>query len=402
MTIEESTSPAAAAPGPQEPPKSTGAYAPDKALAWPERLEALKAGRQPYPVHVQVIPSDLCNRDCGYCAYRASGYSSSTLFGEKRADGSLNRNPNRMLDRELLFRILDDCLAMGVRAISATGGGEPTLHPNIVEFLRKAQSYRIATALITNGLLLGRTPGLLAATVAGAWARISIDAATEKTFGVVRPGLGGPRGADLRLVLRNLAALRALRDADRASCTIGASFVAQKENWREIYDAVKIYREQGADNVRISGTFSTEGSRYFDGWREEAEELERRAVADFDGKDGFRVHGRLCEKAADLDHGAPSIERCWYQEFTTYIGGDGRLYRCCVYAFHPRGLIGDLREAGGFKALWDSTHKQEDFARFRAPGCDHCQFLDRLAAIDAAVKAPTLPIAPEFIHPGFV
>ena len=117
--------PAAAVLGPRDVPKSTGAYAPDKALAWPDRLQALRRGEQPYPVHLHLIISDLCSLNCPLCAYRLEGYSSNELFSERDALGKvITNNPNRMLEMPLVESILADFVAMGGRAVEFSVWGQ--------------------------------------------------------------------------------------------------------------------------------------------------------------------------------------------------------------------------------------------------------------------------------------
>jgi len=366
---------------------SNGLYSPDKAAAHPERLAALRTGANPYPVHVHLIVSDLCNLDCGGCAYRLSGYTSNQLF----AGPSGERNPNRMLDTALVKKIIDDCVTMDTRAIEFTGGGEPTVHPDIGDLIVYAQERDRDTALITNGLLLGRKD-LFSIAADTRWTRISIDAATENVYGAVRPGLGGAHGEHLRTVLHNMETLRNVRDTMRTSCAIGAGFVVQKDNWHEIYEAVRLYREWGADNVRISGLFTPAGDQYHIAYFDAARDMERRAAADFD-KDGFHVYGRFAEKVDDLHH-PPDYPTCHYQRFTTYIGGDGNVYRCCVTSYNRHGLLGSLASHNGsLKALWDAPPTRALLDTFDARSCERCQFNDRNRAIARMIADPATPTA---------
>jgi MoaA/NifB/PqqE/SkfB family radical SAM enzyme len=382
---------------------SNGAYSPDKAAAHPDRLRALRAGAYPYPVHLHLIIADLCNLACPGCAYRMPGYSSNEHFGVvDPVTHAVNNNPARFLPTATVKRVLDDCIAMGTRAVEFTGGGEPTLHPDARELLTYAQVRGLDTALITNGLLLD-TRDLFDAAVRTQWCRISIDAATPETYGRVRPGLGGGNGGNLDRVLDALTTLRKLRDAKGTLCVIGAGFVVQKENWHEIHEAVRLFKDAGADNVRISGLFSPEGDRYHTEHYEAAAALERRAVAEFDGKDGFRVYGRFAEKVDDL-HGAPAYPTCHYQRLTTYLGGDGNVYRCCVTSYNRQGFLGSIGSHGGsLRALWDAPETRALLDGFDARSCARCQFNDRNRAIDALLRAPTLPAPPsDLVHPGFV
>lgn len=382
---------------------SSGAYADDKALVHRDRLEALKRGEQPYPVHLHLIISDLCDLDCPGCAYRWSGYSSNQLFGVKRADGSVDNNPARMLSLDLIKTVLDDCAVMGTKAVEFTGGGEPTIHPHAREAIEYAQQLGLETALITNGLHLQR---IGEAAVRGQWLRVSIDAATPMTYSVVRPSVGGPRESSFGKALKGIEWAVQQRLELGTPCSIGFGFVVQAENWRELYSAAKLAREVGADNIRISGAFSPQGDAYHANYRQQAMEMEAHAIQAFDGLPAaggrkFRVHGRFKEKLSDLS-APPDYQSCWYQHLTTYLGGDGNLYRCCVTAYNRLGLIGNVQEAGGLRALWDSHMKRTKYARFDARACPRCQFNDRNRAIDGALAGDVLPPPPNSVHPFFV
>jgi MoaA/NifB/PqqE/SkfB family radical SAM enzyme len=378
---------------------STGAYSPSKASAWPDRIQDLREGRQPYPVHVQIILSDLCDLDCPQCAYRLSGYTSNQLFSVQRQDGSFNHNPNRMLDRDLVKQIIDDCVAMGVKAIQFTGGGEPTIHPQARELIAYAQDKGLDTALVTNGLHLDRMREVLPRL---SWLRVSVDAATPETYAKVRPSFGGKVERSKqnweKLLAQMDRATTHLREADSA-CVVGAGFVVQEENWREQAEFVKLFRDLGVDNVRISGAFTPSGEAYHATYREEALAVEREAAALARG--GFAVHARFSEKLDDLA-ARPDYKDCWYQQFTTYVGGDGNLYRCCVQSYNRHGLIGNVKEAGGLKALWDSETKRQKFRSFDARSCSVCQLNDRNRAINAAIKSDATPSLDEVIHKSFV
>jgi MoaA/NifB/PqqE/SkfB family radical SAM enzyme len=379
---------------------SDGVYSADKAAAFPDRLASLREGKQPAPVHLHLILSDLCNLDCPGCAYRMSGYSSNQHFNVIQPDGSSNHNPNRMLATPLVLQTLAEFRSMGGKSVEFTGGGEPTLHPDFAMIVDFAQKLGLKTAVITNGILLRKRlpPALLAKLD---WLRISIDAGTAITFGKVRPGLGGPRGEQIDVVWDALAWARSVvRDNADSKCIVGAGFVVQESNWPEIVLFTRRALVYGAHNVRISGLFTPEKDAYYEGWRERAEEQEREAVRLYDSPD-FRVHGRLAEKIADLQ-ARPDYSFCGYENFTTYMGGDGNLYRCCVTSYNDLGLIGNVEAAGGFRALWESERKRDLFGTFDARSCTQCQFNDRNRAIERLVKLGTPSGRVPQLHDEFI
>lgn len=280
-----------------------------------------------------------------------------------------------------------------------TGGGEPTIHPHAKELIEYAQARGLDTALVTNGLHLDRLGDTALRTK---WLRVSVDAATPDTYAIVRPSFGGRVERSRQNFAKVLAALEkavARRDQLGTDCVIGAGFVVQEANWRELAHFVRVFRDVGVDNVRISGAFTPKGDAYHAGYREEALalETEARALA----TDAFRVYARFAEKLDDLAS-RPDYKDCWYQQFTTYIGGDGNLYRCCVQSYNRHGLLGNVKEAGGFKALWDSEAKKAKISGFDARSCGTCQFNDRNRSIDTAIRSDPAPVLPDMVHKGFV
>lgn len=92
---------------------------------------ALKSRR--HPVEAQIIPIRRCNLSCTYC---------------NEFDDFSQPVPTK----EMLHRI--DLLAALGTAVITISGGEPLLHPELDEIIRRIRSHRILTGLITNGYLL--------------------------------------------------------------------------------------------------------------------------------------------------------------------------------------------------------------------------------------------------------
>lgn len=80
----------------------------------------------------------MCNMFCEYC-----------IFGE---EGKFNDLGTRA-QRERIFRRIDELCAMGVFALSFSGG-EPLLNPNTVDYIAYAAARGLWTSMPTNGLLI--------------------------------------------------------------------------------------------------------------------------------------------------------------------------------------------------------------------------------------------------------
>lgn len=345
-----------------------GPYSPWKFIHHQDRIKQLKDGEQINPTFIMIIPSDLCNHDCSFCAYRMSGYTSNEWFGEKDPiTGLVENNPNRMIPYEKIIEIIDDCEEMDVKAIEWTGGGEPTVHPKAREFFEYSLHAGRDNGLVTNGTVLRNgMPELLAQFK---WVRVSIDAGTAQSYASIR-------SVPESFFTKSLENIGRIAEAKAKSQTsdlvLGVGYVVTRENYREIDQAVKIYKDLGVDNVRISAVFTPEDAGYFEGIYEECRDAARDAVARY-GDESFRVFNLFGDRLSDLEQGKPDYEFCGFQQIQSYIGGDLNVYRCCNTSYNPQGFLGSIKNQR-FKELWASRQKKNAIGSFDARTCSRCQF----------------------------
>lgn len=321
---------------------------------------------------MELILADLCQQGCKFCSYRLEGYTANQLFDDRN-----------MMATGKAVEIVEDCAEMGVRAIQFTGGGEPTLHPAFQQIAELVTSFGMKFALVSNGVKIGEK---LAETVARAsWVRISLDAATEETYTSVRRVHNSHWE-------KAKNAVRLIREANRA-IVLGVGFVVTPDNWREIYAAAKLAKELGADNFRISAQFSQHDEKLFAGFQDEAASMAKEAET-LNGH-FFTVYNRFSDRLGDLVAKHPEDRLCGYQFFTTYIGADLNVYRCCGYAYNERGLMGSLKEQR-FKDFWLSQARYDEQRGFDGRGCERCQFR-RINSTIAYVLEPTPQLHEEFV-----
>ena len=375
-----------------------GVYRADKILWHRDRMDALRRGDPISPVTVHFVISDLCNHDCGFCSFRMENNLQNALFGVEK-NGKRNNNPSRRIPTEKCFELLEDFASMGVRGVEYTGGGEPTIHPDCGRIFRRGLDLGLDCSLVTNGQ---RIPESLDRMLLDfSWIRFSIDAAHEESYAHVRR-------ISSRHFAQTLANARRLIDKRNrigSDTTIGAGFVIWRENWREILDAVRLYKEIGFDAVRLGAIFnSSEKIEHFDGWADEAAALCAQAKREFEDDD-FRVHDNFRARLDDLsDDGRPDYARCRYQELVAYVAGDQKLYRCCDTAYNPIGLLGDL-ETTRFRDLWSELYASGSFSEFQADEeCEFCMFNTRNRLAEDFAESPGLayPDGPPPPHGAFV
>lgn len=85
------------------------------------------------PYHIQFSPTNRCNAKCSWCSCRNVDRALEMPIDEIRA-------------------LLLHFAGIGAAAITITGGGEPTLHPQFEEILEACGKQHLAVGLVTNGL----------------------------------------------------------------------------------------------------------------------------------------------------------------------------------------------------------------------------------------------------------
>lgn len=361
-------------------------YSGAKALYHRESMDKILQGEQPYPCHINFVISDLCNHDCNFCSYRMKGYMSNVLFQDTPGDTYKDRNPNRQIPKEKCFEILDDCVAMGTRAIQFTGGGEPTIHPDFVEIVKYAQDRGLETALVTNGNMLHHT-AIREVCLNMVWVRVSIDASTGENYSETR----GVPGKAFYTMIGSLMKLCAEARAAKSDVVIGTGFVVTPKNYQQIYEAARLYKATGVHHLRIGLQFNSDWEKPFISIWDDIQDQTSRAVADFHSSD-FIVIDRTQQRFdefAGRHTGKIDYEFCGFQNFTNYIGGDLNVYRCCQLAFYPTGLVGSIKNQR-LKEFYDSEAKKQNFTAFNAKICGNCQQHDCNKAIDAVINDPNL------------
>jgi len=89
------------------------------------------------PIHPQILPTNECNLNCGYCSC-------------KDRDQTLHLDFDRLKKNLKMFRKL------GMQAVTITGGGEPLLYPSINDLIIFLDKQGVKVGLVTNGILLGQ------------------------------------------------------------------------------------------------------------------------------------------------------------------------------------------------------------------------------------------------------
>ena len=176
------------------------------------------------PVEVNLDPIAFCNLDCSYCIVQR-------YLKHHREELGMTELPI-----DYMIRLVDFLTNWQVRGLCISGGGEPTLHPDL-PYLIDYASRRMKVSLVTNAT------SLPVEALKCRWVAMSVDAADAKTYKKIK-------GKDmLDQVVSNMVNLvdqRKKGDAD-----LCFKFLLIPDNQYEIYDACRLAKSIGVQDFHL-------------------------------------------------------------------------------------------------------------------------------------------------------
>ena len=329
---------------------SNNKYSDLKFLGFPKTLDALKKNKIIAPIHIRIKPTNICNHDCWYCAYHASGL--------QLGDQMTYRD---VIPFNKLNEIAGDIVDMGVSAVTFSGGGEPLLYKRLPEIIEKLYKGGVKIATLTNGSnLKGRMAE--AFQKHGTWVRVSLDGYDDESYSKAR----GVKFGEFTKLMDNMRTFK----LSGTSCILGCSFIVGKDNHKHIYDICKKLKEVGVDHVKISGAVignSPEENNLYHSKlkmvvREQIKMAKKIVDDDFKIIDHYHdLEGRFLKE----------YSTCPYILFRPVIGADSCVYTCQDKAYTDSGKLGNIKDVD-FKGFWFSKENLDSVYKLDpSKSCNH-------------------------------
>lgn len=323
-----------------------------KIFHFKEKLNSLPVGSgeiQP-PINVRLKPTNVCNHNCWYCAYRAENLQ----LGQ-------NMNVTDFIPKNKMFEIIDDLVEMGVKAVTFSGGGDPFCYPHLLETAQKLANSPLKFAALTNG---SRLTGEVAELFAhhATWLRVSMDGWDDASYQKYR---GCPDG-EFSKIIHNMKQFKKFA----GSCYLGVCIVVDNRNFEHIYDLIKLLHQTGVNSVKVSPCIVSnsgyENNKYHEALFAPVKEQTERAIADFASSD-FELFDSY---HTQLDTFRKTYNWCPYLQISPVIGADQNIYSCHDKAYNlQEGLLGSIKEER-FRDVWFSD-KNRFYAIKPATVCNH-------------------------------
>jgi len=318
-----------------------GLYSNLKFLQHGEHLESLRSGQLLAPVHIRIKPINRCNHACWYCAYR----SDSLQLGNRM-------DLQDRIPEDKMAEIIDDIIAMQVKAVTFSGGGEPMLYkglPAIVERLGRA---KVKVASLTNGSNL---QGDMADSFAewGAWVRVSLDGWDDASYAAARSIAPGS-------FTRLIANMRAFARRNSA-CVLGVSFIIGRDNHAHIVEICRLLKQVGVNHVKLAGAVVANDAAANNLYHQDFRAAVSAQIAEAQGMND--AHFTVVDHYHALDERfQKGYHSCPFLHYLTVIGADCAVYSCQDKAYTDVGRLGSIRDRS-FREFWFSAENRLTLAQ---------------------------------------
>jgi MoaA/NifB/PqqE/SkfB family radical SAM enzyme len=132
-----------------------------KMLHHMDKLLEYKTKGDTWPIFVEFNLTDLCNLRCEWCI-------------------SENCRSQDTISTDVALQFLEDFANCGGKAVTFSGGGEPTLHPDFASIVYGAKEVGLDVALMTNGVIKPGLWPIIDETCQ--WVRVSLDTALPDNY----------------------------------------------------------------------------------------------------------------------------------------------------------------------------------------------------------------------------
>ena len=283
-------------------------------LALHPQFSAYMRGKKVYPIGVEISPSGVCQATCDFCWYAqgAAGNHRKVFLGDARL-------------RDLIL----ECDDLRIKAITWTGGGDPSLYPTIGKEIDYVSYLGMQQGMFTNALAMPKyDPALLA------WVRVTM---TDRPY--------------------NLEAIKALR----ACPVLGFAFNyagAQDDDY--LLETLAVAQNVKADYVQVRPALAFNGQTV----DIEPPRLSHPLlyVTDYKFEGAKHKHG---------------YSRCEGYHFVPFIWEDGNVDVCAYMRNHPGYTLGNIYE----RSLKDILDSAPDSVTVR----DDCQVCCKLHETNQAI-----------------
>lgn len=299
----------------------------NKLLQHIDRIASIKAGGNPPPVNVEIDLSNRCDLGCEFCHFAYTHTRGPHAHSEKLNDAIPGGD---LMDTHLAVDIIDQLYNFGVRSITWTGGGEPTLHPDFEQIISLNYVYGMDQGIYTNLAHTSRD-NMLAMKDSMKWILVSLDADYRGEYKRLKRVDAFDEVCEHINLIANYP----------GNATIGVSFLLNKHNFERTESMIRLGLSLGADYVQLRPTISFDLQNPGNVGEDTSWALEAAAyLADLAWNPRVEIDlDRFIAYGNWIRHG---YQTCWWSRMQTVITPNGKVWGCVNKREFPDAELGDL------------------------------------------------------------
>jgi len=315
--------------------KPIGSY---KILSCYEKIKTILKGNMPIPRTLEFFISDRCNHNCPGCHSK-----------------SLHHSKYDFLNVKIAKRVVDEAAKMGVEGIEISGGGEPLMHPNIIDFIEFIHSKKIKCGLFTNGTLI--TNKMLPALSKLLFIRFALDSGLPSTYKETH-------GVDQFFkLIENIQKIVDYKKKNKSIVTIGAKFLISKANKYEIIKATKLAKNLKLDYIQFK-PLRNSPKVHLNGPEIQNAKSQIKKAQDLETND-FKVIGGIEKSHIN--------QKCILNPIHPVIDASGNVYLCAFWQHRTKThCIGNIKKQSFEKVWYSEKHRKA----FLENDYEQCNFFD--------------------------
>ncbi len=298
-----------------------------------------------HPLIIELDTTEACDLACPGCISE-----------------DIMKTNNRFSDQRLM-QMAEEFVDAGVKGVILIGGGEPLAHPRVGDFMQFLGEHDIHIGITTNGTFIHKYLDIIARY--SSWTRVSMDAASNRTFQILRPSKGGKSKFDQ--IVENMRQLARVKTGK-----LGYSYLIQTPkdgegiiaNIDEIYDAAKLARDIGCDYFEVKPTYQfrddvehalmVHDPHLMQQAREEIERLDELVTDSFSVMKAINLDYSLAGKQAEQ---FKDYHTCPMTELRTLICPSGA-FVCPYWRGKKHMQIGDMNKMS-LQAMWHGDQRKQ-------------------------------------------
>jgi len=317
-----------------------------------DSLYAWKHDKYFPPVIVEISPTSKCNQSCRYC------------YTNKRIE------QKKSLGNDILINSFVQLGDAGVKTVMIQGTGEPLMHKALPQAIKAGAEHNLSMTLTTNGVLL--TPSIQEKILGHLfYVRFSVLDHNPKRYAYMH----GCSEKQWDILISNLKSTVKYRDVHKLQLGIGITLYLYKDNFHDVDNIVRFYKEIGVDYIFIQEATPTS---YSPCGKEEyaSKSFSEIEINEMKDKVLSLNDDNCCTKIRfPFDDGTENwiTNFCHGIKFYTIISCDGGVYPCWRAWGKKEYSYGSLYDHS-FEDIWKSERRKEvEELIFSTPPCgDEC------------------------------